>query len=122
MAFQLNPDQTLYIGGLARMDFVKGERAGFITHFSNDLKIHRTKLEKANDLWKTHAGTLLAPVIKDEEQLRSLKRHAFNIKEEKIDIVISGLGFITVPGGSKGKEVYVHAPTGVGVFMRPSIF
>lgn len=120
MVFQLNPEQTLYVGGLARMDFVKGDRAGFVTHFSNELKIHRTKLENANHLWDMHAGTLLLPVIKDDAQLRPLKRHVFNVKEEKIDIVISGLGFITIPSGSK--EVYLHAPVGVGVFMRPSIF
>jgi len=120
MVFQLNQQQTLYIGGLARFDFVNGERAGFITHFSNDLKIHRTKLENADNLWKTHAGTLLVPVIQDNNQLRELKRHIFNVKEEKIDLVISGLGFITVPKGRK--EVCIYAPIGVGVFMRPSIF
>jgi len=120
MVFQLNPEQTLYIGGLARMDFVKGERAGFVTHFSNELKIHRTKLENANNLWETHAGTLLVPVIKDEDQLRQLKRHVLNVRAEKVDIVISGLGFITIPSGSK--DIHIYAPTGVGVSLRPSIF
>ena len=118
--YQLNPEQTLYIGGLIRFDFIKGNKAGFIIYVSNDLKIHRTKLENAKPLWERHAGTLLTPVIKDKGQLRPLKRHVFNVKEEKIDLVISGLGFITVPG--KKQEVHVHAPMGVGVFMRPSIF
>lgn len=118
--YQLNPHQTLYIGGLIRFDFVKGIRSGFVTHFSNDLKVHRTKLENADALWENHADTLLSPVIKDEGKLRQVKRHVFNVKEEKVDIVISGLGFITVPGGKH--EVHVHAPEGVGVFMRPSIF
>jgi len=118
--YQLNPEQTLYIGGLVRFDFVSGKRAGFITHFSNDLKIHRTKLENAENLWESHAGTLLTPVIKDEDGLRPLKRHVFNVRDEKVDIVISGLGFITVPGGKQ--EVHIHAPVGVGVSLRPSIF
>lgn len=118
--YQLNPKQTLYIGGLIRFDFVSGKRTGFVTHFSNDLKIHRTKLENAQNLWESHAGTLLIPVIKDEGKLRAFKRHLFNVKYEKVDIVISGLGFITVPG--EKQEIYVHAPEGVGVFMRPSIF
>jgi ribosome biogenesis GTPase YqeH len=118
--YQLNSEQTLYIGGLVRVDFIKGNRTGFITHFSNDLKIHRTKLENAANLWQNHAGTLLVPVIKDEGGLRPLKRHVFNVKEEKVDLVISGLGFVTIPGGKQ--EIHVHAPEGVGVFMRPSIF
>ena len=118
--YQLNPKQTLYVGGLVRIDFVKGERAGFVTHFSNDLKIHRTKLENADQLWTNHAGALLTPVIRDNDELRPLKRHVYNIRDEKVDIVISGLGFVTIPGGKQ--EVYIHAPVGVGVSMRPSIF
>jgi len=118
--YQLNQAQTLYVGGLVRFDFVRGERTGFVTHFSNELKIHRTKLEKADNLWEVHAGGLLTPVIKDDDGLRLPKRHVFNVKDEKIDIVISGLGFVTVPKGKQ--EVHVHAAAGVGVFMRPSIF
>lgn len=118
--YQLNPEQTLYVGGLVRIDFISGKRTGFVTHFSNNLNIHRTKLENADHLWETHAGTLLTPVIKDGTQLRPLKRHVFNLKEEKVDLVISGLGFVTLPGSKQ--EVHVHVSEGVGVFMRPSIF
>ena len=118
--YQLKPKQTLYVGGLVRFDFVQGARTGFITHFSNNLKIHRTKLDNADKLWENHAGILLTPVIKDESELRKLKRHVFNVNDDKIDIVISGLGFITVPKGKK--EVHIYAPTSVGVFKRPSIF
>lgn len=120
MVFQLNEKQTLYVGALARIDFVKGERTGFVTHFSNELKIHRTKLEKADELWKNHAGGLLTPVIKRDNVICDFKRHVFNIKNEKVDIVISGLGFITLPG--KKQEIHIHAPVGVGVFVRASIF
>lgn len=118
--YQLNPKQTLYIGGLVRFDFVKGKRTGFVTHFSNDLKIHRTKLENAEHLWENHVGGLLAPVIKDEDQLRQMKRHLFHVRDEKVDIVISGLGFVTIPG--EKQEIHVHVPCGVGVVMRPSLF
>ncbi|MCL1989581.1 MAG: ribosome biogenesis GTPase YqeH [Defluviitaleaceae bacterium] len=118
--YQLNANQTLYVGGLIRFDFVTGSRASFISYFSNELKIHRTKLDNAKALWENHAGTLLTPVIRDEDQLRPFKRHVFNLRDEKLDIVISGLGFITAPSGKQ--EVHVHAPVGVGVFIRPSIF
>jgi len=119
-AYQLNSGQTLFIGGLARLDFVSGVRSGFITYFSNELKIHRTKLENADNLWKNHAGVMLSPVVKMDDKICDLKRHVFHIRDIKSDVVISGLGFITVPIGVK--EVHLFAPNGVGVFVRPSIF
>lgn len=48
--FQLNVKQTLYFGGLARIDFEKGDKQSFVCYFSNQLSIHRTKLEKAEQL------------------------------------------------------------------------
>ena len=41
------------------------------------------------------------------------------ILKEKTDVVISGLGWITLVG--TGQEITVHAPKGVGVLVRPSL-
>ena len=117
--YQLNPEQTLYIGGLARMDFVKGERTSFITHFSNALHIHRTKLEKADQLWQTQAGQVLKPIVEENGQPMAMEKHVYRIGKEKTDVVISGLGWITLVG--TGQEFTVHAPKGVGVLVRPSL-
>ena len=117
--YQLNPEQTLYIGGLARMDFVKGERTSFITHFSNALHIHRTKLEKADQLWQTQAGQVLKPIVEENGQPMAMEKHVYRIGKEKTDVVISGLGWITLVG--TGQEITVHAPKGVGVLVRPSL-
>ena len=35
--FQLNEGQTLFFGGLARFDYVKGGRSSFTCHFSNEI-------------------------------------------------------------------------------------
>lgn len=116
--FQLNPEQTLYIGGLSRFDFISGERSAFLVYVSNRLEIHRTKLANAENLYEKHKGTMLAPPSeKSVAQFPELVRHEFSIKE-KTDIVISGLGWITVqnPG-----VVAVHAPRGVDVILRPSL-
>jgi len=118
--YQLNPEQTLFVGGVARIDFVKGNRCSFVTHFSNDLKIHRTKLENANSLWERHAGDMLNPIIASNDEPNELKKHVYHIKNKKTDIVISGLGFITLPGESQ--EVHVYVADNVGVFLRDSIF
>jgi 30S ribosome assembly GTPase len=118
--FQLNPEQTLFFGGLARFDFMAGERQAFTCYFSNELSIHRTKIEKADELYKNHAGELLQPPRKDDmDTFPPLVRHEFRIKEAKTDIVFSGLGWITV--NDRGATIAAHVPKGVSVFLRKSL-
>jgi ribosome biogenesis GTPase YqeH len=94
--YQLNSGQTLFIGGLARVDFVKGDNTSFICYFSEFLNIHRTKLEKADELYKNHVTTLLTPPFEGESF--PLKKHTFVLNGNKQDLVLPGLGFITVKG------------------------
>ncbi|MGV2622173.1 UNVERIFIED_CONTAM: ribosome biogenesis GTPase YqeH [Halobacillus marinus] len=118
--YQLNEEQTLFIGGLARLDFEAGSRSSFICYVSNELSIHRTKLEKADDLYQNHLGELLSPPdAATKEKLPPLKGHTLKIKEDKTDIVFSGLGWITVPEG--GVTVQAYAPEGVKVSLRESL-
>ena len=117
--YQLNPEQTLFVGGLARMDFEKGERTSFVTHFANQLHIHRTKLEKADHLWQTQAGNVLKPIVLDGDAPMQMEKSMFHIGHEKTDLVISGLGWFTLIGA--GQDVTIYAPKGVGVFIRPSL-
>jgi 30S ribosome assembly GTPase len=118
--FQLNPEQTLFFGGLARFDFMAGERQAFTCYFSNELSIHRTKIEKADELYKNHAGEMLQPPRKDDmDTFPPLVRHEFRIKEAKTDIVFSGLGWITV--NDRGATIAAHVPKGVSVFLRKSL-
>lgn len=117
--FQLNAEQTLYIGGLARFDFIRGERASFQVYVSNRLDIHRTKLANAENLYEKHKGVMLVPPSeKALETFPEFVRHEFSIKDEKTDIVISGLGWITV---QQRGVIAVHAPRGVDVLIRPSL-
>lgn len=118
--FQQNAGQTLFIGALARFDFIQGERSAFTVHVANDLPIHRTKLEKADILYAEHKGELLAPPTTEFiDQLPELVRHEFSIKEPKTDVVFSGLGWITVQ--HSGVVVAAYAPKGVQVSIRPSL-
>ncbi|MFB5762774.1 ribosome biogenesis GTPase YqeH [Paenibacillus medicaginis] len=121
-AYQLDSGQTLFFGGMARFDFVEGAHQSFTCYISGGLKIHRTKLEKANDLYANHAGELLSPPSKeDAEAMPEWTRHEFRIpKGAESDIYISGLGWIKVNGNS-GALVAVHAPRGIRVLVRPSL-
>lgn len=118
--YQTNEEQTFFFGGLARLDYLKGGRKSFICYLSNELSIHRTKLEKADQLYERHIGGMLQPPRKDRvAQFPELIRHEFKMNDEKTDIVFSGLGWITVDGG--GAHVAAYAPKGVSVLLRPSL-
>src|SRR5690606_14087653 len=118
--FQLNAEQTLYIGGLARFDFIKGDRSSFTVHVANDLGIHRTKLENADALYEQHLGDMLSPPSAEYKgEFPELVRHEFRVKDAKTDIVFSGLGWITIQHGNA--VIAAHAPKGVEVMLRPSL-
>lgn len=116
--YQLNEDQTLFIGGLARIDYKGDGRRSLVCYVSNELYIHRTKTEKADALYEEQAGAILTPPM-DPKNKHKLVRHDFSLKEEDMDIVISGLGWINVKG--RGAKVSVYAPSGVSIIKRPSI-
>lgn len=118
--FQLNAGQSLYVGGLARFDFIQGDRSSFTVHVANDLQIHRTKLEKADALYEQHLGGMLAPPSAQyKDDFPELVRHEFRVKDSKTDIVFSGLGWITVQ--HENVVVAAYAPKGVEVLLRPSL-
>jgi 30S ribosome assembly GTPase len=133
--FQLNPGQTLWIGSFARFDFVFGDRQSVVCYVSNELPIHRCKLEKADDIFERHADDILEIPCPDCRKqfdrfiaheircgLRSGKspRNAspaeFAPGRNGADFVIPGLGFITVFGQKLNGVLRV--PDGVKVSMR----
>lgn len=116
--YQLNPEQTLFLGGLARFDFIKGERSSFVTYVSNDVEIHRTKLTNADAFYEKHVGGLLQPPRPEEVvDFPPLQRFEFSIKE-KTDIVFAGLGWITITNPC---VIAGWAPKGVAVLTRKAL-
>ena len=119
--FQLNAEQSLFFGGMARVDFVKGERQSFTLYASNLVDIHRTKLSNADALFEKHLGTLLKPPFEDNISIfKNQVKKNFKIDDRKIDIVISGLGWITVNSDS-GCEIDIYVPEEIEVFVREAI-
>ncbi|MDY0405509.1 ribosome biogenesis GTPase YqeH [Virgibacillus sp. 179-BFC.A HS] len=117
--YQLHSGQTLFFGGLARLDFVKGEKQSFICYFSNELPIHRTKLANADALYAKHVGEMLTPP--DKQTLKNypkLIKHAFRINGEKTDIVFPGLGWVSVLGNV---TVEAYSPEGSNAVIRKSL-
>ncbi|WP_163653009.1 ribosome biogenesis GTPase YqeH [Listeria sp. PSOL-1] len=116
ITFQLNEEQTLFFGALARLDFVQGKRQPFIIYMAGELKPHRTKLENADQLYERQKGEVLAPPTTDElDLLPELVPHQFKINKRS-DIVFSGLGWVTLPAGEA--KIIAWVPKGVNVTIR----
>lgn len=115
--YQLEEKQTIFIEGLARFDYIEGDGIQpFVFYTSNDLKLHRTKLENADDLYDKHLGDLLSPPFTDSvKEFPKLKEHQLLIKEAT-DIVISGLGWISIHQAPA--KISVWAPEGVDIYQR----
>lgn len=117
--YQLNAGQTLFIGNLARMDYVSGDKNSFSVYAARHLNIHRTKTENAGDFYDKHYNGLLAPPeISGPALTEDGRRFTFKVTEDS-DILISGLTFISV---TKGATVDVTVPAGVDVIIRATIF
>lgn len=116
--YQLNERQTLFLGGLVRIDYLGPGRRSLIVYVSNLLTIHRTKTENADDLFSRQYGGLLSPVAKGAAP-NTMHREDFRSSDDDADLVVSGLGWITVKGS--GARLSVVAPDGIGLSIRPSI-
>ncbi|WP_027417708.1 ribosome biogenesis GTPase YqeH [Aneurinibacillus terranovensis] len=118
--YQLKQEQTLFIAGLARVDFVKGENQSFVFYVSNGLNIHRTKLERADEIYANHLGEMLSPPGKEAaESMSRLEKFTFKVPPGDFDLVISGLGWVALHGS--GANVAVYVPKGVTASLRPSL-
>jgi len=115
--YQLREGQTLFLGGIARFDIISGEDNSYICYFSNELKIHRTPLDNADKLYREHLGKLLSPPNKKTmKQLPEFTKNTFKITEDFTDVVIPGLGWITIKHA--GVTVTVHYPKSTAVSLR----
>ncbi len=106
--YQLNSDQTIFLGGLARVDFFEGEKINVSFYVSNKLYLHRTKTLNATDCYSKNVKTLLMPPINDIEleKINNFKEEIYNISNSS-DLFISGLGFIHITGINIKIKVYV---------------
>ncbi|MHA7963874.1 ribosome biogenesis GTPase YqeH [Paenibacillus sp. CAU 1782] len=122
LVYQLNEKQTLFLGSLVRFDFVEGERQSFTLYISNALNVHRTKLERADELYDEHKGELLgAPSREELASIPEWTRHSLRVRSgEKQDIFVAGLGWIQA-SGQCGAQLDIYAPKGVKVLLRPSM-
>ena len=116
--FQLNPNQSIFVGGFCWFNYLGEDKITLVTNFSNELVIHRTKLDNANLFYEAHKDDLLIiPNNSEREKLGKLKKVSFDF-DGKVDVCVSGLGFISLHG--KGK-VEVNTFEVIKVQIRDSL-
>ena len=117
VVYQLNPKQTIFIGGFAIMDFVCGESSSFVFYFSEGLILHRTKLENKERMRKRIVDEIIQKL---DIEHQSFDKRSFAIKNDgkKYDIVIAGLGFFSVKGNVK---INMEVIKDVGLYLRESV-
>lgn len=117
--FQLNPDQTIFLGGLARIDFEGMGKINASFYVSNDLYLHRTKSIQANRIFDTQYMKILTPPLTAEEasRLKEVKTVEFNINEGA-NLFISGIGFVHLTTESATIKVTVPEMIDVKVMKQ----
>eukprot|EP00050_Salpingoeca_kvevrii_P001233 m.165512 g.165512 ORF g.165512 m.165512 type:complete len:245 (+) comp10327_c0_seq16:1035-1769(+) len=126
----LLPGQTLFLGGLGRVDLVDGPEAGVLFTFYGNTKIkpHKTGTAKADDLYQRHLGVgILKPPFGDETRvatLPTLSEHAVEttgqgFTQPACDLVFSGLGWLSVAGRYNSNiAIQCHTLEGRGFAQR----
>ena len=121
LTYQLKSNQSLFIGGLATFDFLEGSETGFTCYFSTFVKVHRTKLEKKETVFNSIVASKY--ILPHSNRITSyndleLKKIEFD-KPGKVDVVISGYGWISFE--YKNQKVEVYAPKNCKVYVREAL-
>lgn len=142
----LKPGKVLFIGGLARLDYLdvkrlsrtddgqkedvtKASQSVFFTVFASpNLPIHVTSLERADVIYGEHAGNELLKVpCGGKERMegfaplsgRVMEVTGVDWKESAADITLSSIGWISVTAGTGSiVSLKAYTPNGVGLFVR----
>ncbi|GMA59984.1 ribosome biogenesis GTPase YqeH [Alicyclobacillus fastidiosus] len=132
--YQLNPEQTLFLGGFARLDFEAGVRQPIVLYISNQLPVHRSKLERAEIIWEQHRDDILqVPCTECRTSFDDLKAHPIQstrtgqrvpngtipVSGRGRDIVIPGLGWITLSGATFRGRLWL--PSWLDPALRPRL-
>lgn len=121
VSMSILPNESVWIGGLAKLDMLEG-KFKFLTIFTSSfVTIYKGKTEKSDKLFEKQAGKNLKPTLSDIKST-VFKSYTIEIECDKFnksskDIAIHGLGWISITGSGPCK-FEVWAPEEVGVTLR----
>ncbi|XP_060935007.1 nitric oxide-associated protein 1 [Limanda limanda] len=127
--FVLKPGMSLFVGGVARIDFLQGQKScWFSVVASSRLPVHVTSLDKADALYAKHAGHVLLGVpmggaerMKDFPTLvpQEFRLEGRGYLEAAADVKLSSAGWVAVTA-VEGDQVTLRVlgPLGAGFSLR----
>lgn len=131
--FSLQPLQSLFIAGLARIDVLSARQVVYLTVFASEkLPIHIVYTKQAQRFYQFYLGTdLLAVPNGDEERLshwppllpNEITVEGKSWTESGADIVLSSAGWVAVTVGREETCVLkAFTPDGKGIYKRDPCF
>ena len=100
--YQLKDSQTLYLGGMARLDFNCTDMVSVSCYVSDKLYIHRTKMENASKAYQSLKFKELVPPFSEAEAsvYGMLQIDNYEAKEH-LNLWIAGIGIIHIKGSAQ---------------------
>lgn len=113
--YQIQEKQTLLFGGLARLDYLSGDKNSFVIYMNNLLPIHRRKIEGSDAFYDKHVGDLLTPPTKETKaNFPSLVGRTLTL-DQPTDLVFPGIGWVSI---KKPAKVRAFVPKGTLLEVR----
>ncbi len=118
--YQLHDNQSIIIGGLARLDFLEGPQTSFTFYFASTVEVMRTNLARADKTFNSLvARKKITPTSMLVASIKDLDAYEFTTYEDrKYDVAWNGYGFVSFKGS--GKKIRVYAPKGVAISYNES--
>lgn len=119
--YQITSNQSLYIGGLIRIDVEPKTKGSLIIYGSSKIKIHRSKKEKADSIFNNLINNKqLYPVSDKYLDLTHFDIHTLLVQDDKVDLMCAGYCIITLRN-FKDTYITVYTPKNVDVDLIESL-
>jgi len=125
--FVVRPGESVWLGGLVRIDLLTGKDLLFTYFLSQDVSVHRVSTQNATDSYERLAGKKLVPCYwaDGEGDWSKFEQYQLSVENRSrkfsgSDLAISGLGWIGLTGWGKN-DMKIHLPPGVEFYLRDSL-
>jgi ribosome biogenesis GTPase A len=130
ITFRIASGKCCLVGGLAKIELIGDCKPFLFTFFvANEIKLHMTDSERADEVIANHVGKMLTPPLEPGPQrvaeIGEFEYHEIDVegegwKKAAADITLRGLGWVAVTGAGVAK-VRIGVPKGIGITVRPPL-
>lgn len=101
--FSMNIKQgySVWLGALCRIDVLSGADKYFNFYVPQNVTIHRTPFDRADEVYQQRAGTLLRPTYNTKPEEMEFIKHPVHLEctdfsHANFDVSIEGLGWFSI--------------------------